>query len=115
MKSPQSLLLDSLLCTKADVIEHLDEQIHQLICDLPLAYPAESGQQGIRLWFIGVALQMTDGFDGGLLLILAQEAQRNRKEQVIRKPDLLQELQAVGYLFDIRDFGIARPGFEISE
>src|SRR6516164_11273461 len=64
---PPELLLDSLFCTEADAIEHLDEQIDQLICDLPLAYPAERCQQGIRLWFIGVAPQVTDGFDCRLL------------------------------------------------
>ena len=90
-------------------IPHID----QLVCDLPLAYPAERCQQGIRLWFIGVALQVTDGFDCRLLLILAQEAQRYSQEQVIREPNVLQQLQSVGYLLDVRDCGIARAGFEL--
>jgi hypothetical protein len=56
-----------LLGAQANIVEHLDEQIHKLVGDLALPHPAESSQQCKGLGFAFMSLQVADRFNGRLL------------------------------------------------
>jgi hypothetical protein len=49
------------------------------------------------------SLQVADGFDGHLLLVLAQKAQGHMGKQVVGQSHLPQAFQALGRLLDVAD------------